>query len=64
MKWDHRKQEIFGAPIHCLLAETELPQSRWLEGSHITLPLPGDFHSAGEGTVATHTTLGKLIEEG
>lgn len=44
------EQEVFGAPIHCLLAEVKLPQSRWLEGRHTAL-LPGDFHSAGVGSL-------------
>lgn len=47
MKWDQTEQELFGAAIHSLLAEVELPQSRWLEGCHIALLLPGDFHSGG-----------------
>ena len=56
MKWDHTEQELFGAPIHCLLAEAELPQSRWLEGRHIALLLPGDFHSAGGDSPQPHAT--------
>lgn len=57
MKWDHTEQELFGAPtIHCLLAEAELPQSRWFEGCHITILLPGDFHSAGGNSLQPHAT--------
>lgn len=57
MKRDHTEQELFGAPtMHCLLAEAELPQSRWFGGRHITLLLPGDFHSAGGNSLQPHAT--------
>lgn len=55
MKWDHAEQELFGVLIHCLLAKTKLPQSRWLEGHPIALLLPGDFHSVGGDSPWPHT---------
>lgn len=63
MEWDHREWELFGVPIRRLLAEAELPQSRWLEGRHITLPVPGDFHSAGGDIPQPHTTSEQTEEE-
>lgn len=55
--------ELFGVPIRCLLAQAELPQSRWLGGRHITLPVPGDFHSAGGDSPQPHTASEQTQEE-
>lgn len=60
---DHTEWELFGAPIRCLLAQAELPQSRWLGGCHITLPVPGDFHSAGGDSPQPHTASEQTQEE-
>lgn len=40
-----------------------LPQSRWFEGRHITLPVPGDFHSAGGDIPQPHTASEQTEEE-
>lgn len=63
VKWDQREWELFGVPIRCLLAEAELPQSRWLEGRHTTPPVPGDFQSAAGDSPQPHTASEQAQEE-
>lgn len=63
VKWDDTEWELSGVPIRCLLAQAELPQSRWLEGHHTTPPVPGDFHSAGGDSPEPHTASEQAQEE-